>query len=164
MRWLCVAAGNRRKQEMAKLRHREPQRGVAIHAARPRLYPMAIVVRHHGLPRRCAPRNDGMKALSGMAREGVGDRVFCCDCSASPQSNRRKHEMAKLRHRVHGRSLDVQAIFTLFPARSERLQPYIRALMRCVLHRSLMGFAGWLPSELKHSKCVAMNGFCQPQV
>ena len=30
--------------------HREPQSGVAIHTARPRLPPMVIVVHHHGLP------------------------------------------------------------------------------------------------------------------
>ena len=73
-----LCRGNRVKQKIAKMCHREPQRGVAIHAARPRLPPMAIVAQRHGLPRRCAPRNDSStEARSAMAR-GVGgwDRFF----------------------------------------------------------------------------------------
>ena len=58
-------------KDIAKLRHREPQRGVAIHAPRLTLSPMVIAVHHHGLPRRHARRNDSTEAGSAMARAWV---------------------------------------------------------------------------------------------
>jgi hypothetical protein len=58
---------NRMKPQIAKMRHREPQRGVAIHAARPTVPPMArwcVTMDCHGAARlngMDAPTSTGIK-------------------------------------------------------------------------------------------------------